>query len=139
MTVLFSQIFLIVVIFTSHFAYGETGREQKILNRLKDRKASYEQYQKENLKRDQQRTARIEEQKDLRKKYQKQREKARENFVRVETKIPHKYYLKFVEERDKEDAEMERAREREVLTQESIRETYEKSRFKIDKMKEYKL
>ena len=129
-------IFIILTFLYSHYSFGQGSAKEKILERLQERKVSYQEYQKDSARRDKLRMSDAQDQKVLRKKYENKKEKARDSFVRVERKIPYTTYLKFVEEREKERNEMERARQKEVQDQQSIRETYEKSRYKIYKMEQ---
>ncbi|MCB0378627.1 MAG: hypothetical protein KDD33_09060 [Bdellovibrionales bacterium] len=115
------------------------GLHESLRQGLAARKASYEQFMKSLKTRDIERLANADKQKVIRQHYQEKMEKARLAFERVEAKKSRQAYLNFVKIRDQRQKNREQDRRYYQAQQESLRETREKSRYKINKMEEYQL
>ena len=133
---------LLVVILWCHPGFSKSGikdLESRAIKQLKLRKKSYQEFKKDEERREKLRVAEAGRQKVLRAKHENKKKKARTNFKRVKKKIPYSAYLKFRKLRNRQSRQIENARQEYKGLKKVLEDIHEKSRYKINKMEEYKL
>lgn len=137
---------IIFIIFISPSVYADTSSRwasketiEQAQKRLLKRKKAFLKHLAAEEEREKLRRSKAGQQKAIRQKYAKQKERARKKFRREEYKFPVEAYKKFVEKRERKNKKLEKARHHYSNIQHKLREVYKSKRYRINGNKEFKL
>lgn len=114
-------------------------QKQRAIEKLKERRAGFEEFLERKEQWDKRRLRRADDQKVIRQKYSEQREKARREFVRAEDSFPYKDYRNFLQAREKRREKLEKVRKEFSKMSKELNKIYEDDKYQIDGNKEYEL
>ena len=132
----------LIIVPNAHAAWQSGSASQmkkETVSRLEARKKGFDQHQEAKKKWKEQRLARANEIKGIRKRHYDKMEKARKGFKRVKVPFPKQAYKTFLKQRKTKRGQLETARKDYRKVQKELKKVYQNKKYRIDGNKEFEL